>query len=336
MSKKWTYDACLVEAKQYKSISEFQKKSKGAYMASYRNGWIREYDWFPLKRRKWTYDDCLTEAKKYKSIAEFKRNSSGAYQSAYRNGWLNEYSWLVSEKVKWTYTACYNEAQKYKTRFDFQKGSYSAYVSAWKHGWLDEYVWFENRAISNKLIYIIYCYLDDENNSVYVGLTKDLKRRHKQHCNGFKKDEKIRYDIVYQHFTFWGKEIPAPQILETNLSSEDAQIYEYLYVEDFKNKGFNVLNISKTGSLGGLGKWTESRCFNEAKKYNSKWDFGKNSASAYYAALRNGWMKNYVWFKRPVRRNNFKWTYEKCYDSARMYATKIDFKKMIEMHTRPR
>jgi len=39
----WTYRKCVKEAKKYKSHSDFQKNSGGAYAAARRNGWLDEF-----------------------------------------------------------------------------------------------------------------------------------------------------------------------------------------------------------------------------------------------------------------------------------------------------
>ena len=44
----WNYETCIEESKKYKSRTEFQKGSNGAYLAALKNGWLDEYTW--LKR----------------------------------------------------------------------------------------------------------------------------------------------------------------------------------------------------------------------------------------------------------------------------------------------
>ena len=41
----WTFKTCMEESKKYKSRSEFQKGSSGAYKVALRNGWLD--DFFP-------------------------------------------------------------------------------------------------------------------------------------------------------------------------------------------------------------------------------------------------------------------------------------------------
>ena len=43
-------------------------------------------------------------------------------------------------------------------------------------------------------------------------------------------------------------------------------------------------------------KWVYETCYEEAKKYNSKSDFRKETNRAYEVARENGWLNDYTWF----------------------------------------
>ena len=80
------------------------------------------------------------------------------------------------------------------------------------------------------------------------------------------------------------------------------------------------------GSLGGIshGKWNRKTCYKEAKKYKSISEFEKANGSAYDAARRNGWVKDYTWFDvlwEP------KWDRETCFEEAKKYKTRAEFHK---------
>lgn len=40
----WTKERCELEFRKYNSISEFQKKCGGAYRASLKEGWLKEFN----------------------------------------------------------------------------------------------------------------------------------------------------------------------------------------------------------------------------------------------------------------------------------------------------
>ena len=44
-NSKWTYETCAEESKKYKTRSEFQKGTVGAYQKALRKGWLDDYVW---------------------------------------------------------------------------------------------------------------------------------------------------------------------------------------------------------------------------------------------------------------------------------------------------
>ena len=151
---KWNRRTCYEEAKKYKTSSEFQYGSSGAYSAARINGWLNDYTWFAVLKQEWNKQTCFDEAKKYKSRGEFHLGSRGAYIKALKTGWINEYTWLSSRQTKpagyWNnYDHCYEEAKKYKNRRRFLKGCSGAYSRALENGWLDDYTWFDEKQKNN-------------------------------------------------------------------------------------------------------------------------------------------------------------------------------------------
>lgn len=69
----------------------------------------------------------------------------------------------------------------------------------------------------------------------------------------------------------------------------DAIEKEKKLIGEYRDKRFNVLNISKGGELGGNNlKWTEELLKKEALKYKSRYEFLKNGKGAYIASKRRG------------------------------------------------
>ena len=145
---KWNRRTCYKEAQKYKTSTEFEYGSSGAYSAARINGWLNDYTWFTVLKQEWNEQNCYNEAKKYKTRGDFHKGSRGAYIKALETGWINKYTWLRSRQSVsvgyWdSYDHCYDEAKKYKNRRRFQKGCSGAYRKALKNGWLDDYTWFE-------------------------------------------------------------------------------------------------------------------------------------------------------------------------------------------------
>lgn len=99
--RKWTYDTCFKEARKYKTRTEFQRCSSGAYIYARKNGYLRKFDWFnEIKKPNgyWTKERCEEESRKYQSKKEFVKGCSAAHHAAVVNGWLDDFTWLVDKR----------------------------------------------------------------------------------------------------------------------------------------------------------------------------------------------------------------------------------------------
>lgn len=329
----WNQENCYNEAKKYRTRADFQKGSGSAYVSARKNGWLDDYTWFEeIKKPKgyWTRERCYVEAKKYHLRSAFQKDSFGAYKIALNKGWLDDYTWFEECKKGnnyWTRERCYDVAKRYKSYAGFRKHSKGAYGAACKNGWLDDYTWLEKRAVSDKPIYVVYRYYDEATNTVYVGLANNMKRRHREHCNGFSKHGERRFDVVYRFFHSINKAIPEPTILKDRLFANDAQEYEDHYIEQYKKDGFTVLNLAKAGSLGAGRKWTKKACYIEARRYETRSEFKRSNGSAYQSAMKNGWINDYVWLSKPKTvKGATKYTEDLCEQVAKNYKTMSAFR----------
>ena len=142
--KYWNKQLCAEEALKYKTKTDFNRGSVGAYTHALKHGFLdhicshMEVKW----QRKWSNKDvCHKEALKYQTRSEFQDKSNGAYTYAMRHDFLDEICNHMENhhEIKWnSKEACAKEALKYKRRIDFARDSNSAYTYALKHGFLDE------------------------------------------------------------------------------------------------------------------------------------------------------------------------------------------------------
>lgn len=336
----WNYEHCLEEAKKYKTKVEFEKGSPSAYFRSRKEGWIRNYTWFENgrlieseKRRKWNYDSCYELAKSCKMKSEMDKKSNAAYRAAVKNNWIKDYTWFLSDEeikhrkrpstIKWPYEKCKEIALTCNTLKEFrEKSSESAYSIARRNGWLDEFDWLERseNPFTDKMDNV-YAYIFENLNSVYVGRTIDPKNRDLEH----RKSDK---STVFRFASKNNIEIPKMTILETELTLLDGLKQEDYYKNKYKQEGWNILNVAKTGvrsgSLGKLKrKWTKNECYKEAKKYSTLKDFRKKSSTAYNVSLKNGWNKEYTWL--TTKTPSGYWNYDHCFEEAKKYKTRRQF-----------
>jgi hypothetical protein len=266
------------------------------------------------------------EALKYKTKTDFQKKSKGFYLSAYRRGFLDEICSHMNQLKKphkyWiNKERCQQEALKYINKAEFQKNSSSAYNSSKIHGWYDE-ICSHMVCVGNRKMRLIYSY-EFEDNSVYVGLTYNLNKRNNVHLN------KNGNSSVREHILFTGL-IPFLNKLTDYIDVGEASILEGFYLNEYKNKGWTILNKTKTGTIGGGYKiWTKEKCQEEALKYKTKKEFRKKSCGAYSRAYKDGWLNDICSHMelKTVKPRNY-WTKEKCQEEALKYNKKIVFLKM--------
>ena len=283
------------------------------------------------KKQKWTPENCQEEARKYKTKVEFQKRSAGAYNYALGKGILETFDWFEELKKPngyWTRERCEEEARKYHTKGDFLKGCGAAHNAAVRNGWLDDYVWLIDQRIDiiKDKIDSVYVYIFEDTKVAYVGRTliRRQKKRDREHIFNLDNDNVARY-AKKNHVP-----VPPMIILESNLTLEEGLDREDFWRRWYEDHGYTMLNRLATGigkgSLGGIshGKWNRKTCLIEAQKYKSASEFGKANGSAYDAARRNGWIKDYIWFDvlwEP------KWDKESCYKEAKKYKTRGEFQK---------
>lgn len=95
----WTKERCAEESKKYKTRTEFQHMSSGAYGKSLKEGWLNEFSWLADCKKKWTFEDAYKEAMKYTKLSNFINNCGGAYNASRANGWLSKFTWLNKKDI---------------------------------------------------------------------------------------------------------------------------------------------------------------------------------------------------------------------------------------------
>ena len=75
-----------------------------------------------------------------------------------------------------------------------------------------------------------------------------------------------------------------------------------------------------------IKKWNYETCYIEARKYHSRTEFSQNNPGAYDAARRNGWLNEYTFFETK-RKPKVYWNRETCFDEAKKYKSRIEFKE---------
>lgn len=223
-----------------------------------------------------------------------------------------------------------NAAKICRNKSEFSKKFSSAYRHASKNGWLDEYSekYFssEPKFLSyEEEVHVVYVYEIQSKKAVYVGRTSDLKRRDRAHR------DKKQNDSLYQFCFNNNVEIPKPIILDEYLTAKESQEKEDIWVKEYLNNGWTVINKAKTGvNIGSLGaiprKWTYETCKLVAKNCINKEDFKKKYPGAYNASRTNKWINEYFPFNSK-RENGCFDTLENCKAACSKFKTILEIRE---------
>lgn len=197
---------------------------------------------------------------------------------------------------------CLQEALKYNSRKEFNKKSIGAYNGAKRNNWLNECCSHMKTNMQtyddNAKIHCIYVYELKELNTCYIGRTKQLTVRDRQHRNGVYRKGKIEYDNLNLFCKNKGINMPEPIILENNLTAIESQIQEKYWLDKYINDNWYTLNKAAVGegisSLGGRIKWTYDKTKEEALKYKTRNEFKLKNQSAYNASKKHKWLDEFI------------------------------------------
>lgn len=272
----------------------------------------------------WTYERCKEEALKYNSRNDFEKNSFKAHKVSLRNKWLDDVcshmEYIKKPNGFWVFDKCKEEALKYDSRNEFRIKSHGAYKSSTKNKWLN--VVCSHMVIkNNNQKRCIYSY-EFSDNSVYVGLSYNINIRHSQHINP-KRNSRVLIHIQETNT------IPKLTQITEYVDVNDAQILEGHYVEKYRKNGWLILNIAKTGALGGNKLyWTKEKCHDEAIKYNIISHFAKKSSGAHSSAKKHNWLDDICsHMNHQIKKPSGYWVYNKCKEDALKYKKRSEYRK---------
>lgn len=218
----------------------------------------------------------------------------------------------------WSYDNCAAEALKYLTKKEFNEKSPSASSIAYNNGWMNK-ISTHMALYGNKYKRCVYSYEFIEDKSVYVGLTHNIiERQNGRNCHNT--------DQVTKHINET-RYIPIRKQLTNYIDVETASKLEGECVEKYKNDGWNILNIAKTGGIGGNTLfWTKEKCFEIARQCKSRSEFHKHRGT-YSSSLKNGWINEINLILKSNKGPKIIHTKKICEEKALLCKTRKEFKK---------
>lgn len=350
--EEWTYERCLKLARDCFYVTEMKAKSSGAYNASRKNGWLKDYTWFKYRHLGykcnngiWTESTCREEALKYTTKRDFKKANHSAYRSAKYHGWFKDYTWLRDGRgsgitrstgykslinnhchPKYTNEQIIEAAKKYTKKVDFLHNDNPLYHAALNRGMMAQFTWLKSSAHLFDSINFVYRYYFKTENAVYVGRTINPKERDFEHHRQRGEES----SIVLKYAQEKGISIPPMEILAKNLSGIDSQRVEDEYVQKYRAEAMHILNKGATGigrgSMGMKKKYSKQKFLNIARQYTELSEFQSLQHGAYEAGCKNGWIHECDWLTRKVRKSSL-FTKEFCMDIARQCTSRNELEK---------
>lgn len=233
-----------------------------------------------------TKNECLEIALKCETKTEFHNKYRKYYDFAKKNGFMDD---MVKHMKN-----CYNVSKiskkdvldialQYQNRKEFKKDHPLYYNWVCNHKL--QYEIFKHMKISgNKYKRCIYVY-EFNDKSCYVGLTYNLNVRNTAHKCDINSE-------VYKHSVKINEPIPEPKQLTDYINKNEASNLETFYYNEYKNNGWKMLNIAKTGNLGGNNSksiYTKEYCKNLALNYKTKRDFELDNKYLYNKIRTHKW-----------------------------------------------
>lgn len=208
-------------------------------------------------------------------------------------------------------------ARKCKTRTEFEKTYPGAYKNAKVLGIYDqccEHMTYndDHRISQNQTL---YCY-KFPNNKAYVGVTPNLKRRHREHME----DKSFRGLKIRELTKKYGDCL---KVLEENLDPDTASKLERQTIADYRKNGWELINRDSGGKVGVcVSKHTEHSVLEKVRCCETLTEFRKK------------YPKEYKWWQRHMPRGSIA-SHTKSKWRPAEYWTEDVLRQIAEQYDRP-
>ena len=286
---------------RFSSRSEFAKGDQASYNWARRHGKLDE--WFP--KFLFTKEHCAEKAALCKCRGEFKRRFYTEWKHSRKNGWIDEFDFPDKGEVlsrslrKISDEDIINEARKYRTLGEFSAANRNMLQYAYHRHLTHLFTWMDRSVdiIERGFMDCVYAYMFPETRTAYVGRTVEPSRRHRHHCK--KKDTVAKYAR--------SRHLPVPEmtILIDGVTPKEGARLEAIAMEEFRNRGWKLINKAKAGSLGGLArrKLCRKHCLEVARSCHTVYELHHDHPSEYNALRQHGWISECDWLvylRRPA------------------------------------
>tara|TARA_Y100000022_G_scaffold144383_1_gene126109 strand:- start:1309 stop:2679 length:1371 start_codon:yes stop_codon:yes gene_type:complete len=290
-SKMWSEEDLHKESKKYQFRVEFQRESKGAYLAALRRGILDEVCAHMVRQLAapgfWNYENCEAEARKYDARGKFMRGSASAYNASLTNGWLDEICKHMIKGADGYHYMVYGITNKSlrKAYVGVTKQHFNQRMKMHKKGGTtraDEIAKLED----TEFIELTgYTYTSDQLKSAEREWAEWLSE------SGFEiLNDQRQYGRVGVSKRIYTDEIIAVEAKKYKTRGEFKANSPNHYDAACSQKLLNKV-CAHMRAINPKDYWTKERCIEAARNYSNQDNFIKAEHSAYSSASRNGWLE---------------------------------------------
>jgi hypothetical protein len=281
--KDWDKDLIINTAKKYEHMNDFKQNHPKEYVRA------RTLKILPIIRDfmkpqliNWTFDMVKDRAINYTKLDDFRNNEKKAYSAAITKGWIDDIKKMFTDyNILWTKDMAIDLAKRYNNRNEFRLNHPKAYKAVITNKWGDE-AFKDMQYLGNMYSRAVYSF-EFPDKTAYVGLTLNIDKRKIQHIH------KTSNSPVAKYRNLTGQEPIFKIISNGYVESSEAQNIENCTINDYKLRGWKVLNKAKAGGLGCVRIiWTKEKVLSILPQYNSYLDFKKYNSGAYQSSLKRG------------------------------------------------
>ena len=276
----------------------------------------------------WVYDKCKEITKNYTVHSEFYKDYPNIYDVIHKNNWTELLDHIqhitksgnvrrVFEDFD-TIEKCVEESLKYQTRSEMCKNSNYAYSIILKNNW-DKICFAHMKRQMTLKERVIYSFEFNTTTPkyAYVGLTCQINRRKNAHLYGTEKGKSSVFEKIKELNI-----IPEFKLLtSTPIKEEDAPEMEAMWVEEYRDMGYTLLNKVKAGSLGAMkSKFTYDYFVKMKEGCENREEYSKKIPGwAKSIAVENGWWDELTSDMVKTRKMNGEWNIEDALEEAKNY-----------------
>jgi hypothetical protein len=316
--KRYTDEDLRTIASKYTDYMDFVRNEPSVYQLAYSRKILQDITKNMNKdRNPVSYEQAKKIVSNYSTLADFARENSKVYNGIRHREWFDELKKNLKVQNVWTKEEVGKLAQQYETNKEFRDNEPQAWSAAGRNGWMDELgKHFEK--IGNKYKRLLYVY-EFPDNHAYVGLTYSEKNRQSDHYNLSKGKTAVSKHIIKTNLK------PVYKTLSEYIDSEEAANLEKCMIEEYRNRGWKMLNTHKGGGLGACKRsdLTVDAIKKLTEGFKSRKEFQISHPKEYYIAQRYGWLEDI--FSGIPFLGRKKWIYEKTKEEAKKYKSRSEF-----------